>query len=98
MVNEFKKGDYIVTLEVLCEGNCAKENYCFKQRLDDVSIYPEVDLSGSTQNGHRIMRFDKDGWLKNWRYATLQEIAEYNRINKPFDVSKINQELIIEIW
>jgi hypothetical protein len=98
MVDEFKKGDYIVTLEGNFGGNCAKENYCFKQRINNKFIHPEVDLSGNTNNGHGIMTFDKSKSLTNWRYATNKEILAYNKVNQPINVLEIDQELIIEIW
>jgi hypothetical protein len=86
----FKKGDYIVTLKVLKgDYNCARDNYCFKQRINNKSIYPEVDLRGSKDNGHNIMSFDKQGYLKDWRYATPQEIKEYDRIGKPYDITTL---------
>jgi hypothetical protein len=86
----FKKGDYIVTLKVTEQYyNCARNNFCFKIRETKNCIYPEVDMEGNTDNGHVIMSFDKRSSLKDWRYATTQEIAEYDRIGKPYDVTTI---------
>jgi len=88
----FKKNDYIVTLKLkdsYDKYNCARVNYCFKQRIDNGGIYPVIDLSGSGQNGHAVMSFDKEKFLKDWRYATQQEIAKYNELGKPFDVTTI---------
>lgn len=89
----FYEGDYIVTLDV--EGgdwNCARKNYCFKQRLDNKGIYPAIDLKGSTGNGHTVMSFDKKEYLKDWRYATPEEAAEYERIGKPYDVTTLQKK------
>lgn len=100
-LNEFKKGDYIVTLDVESGGwNCARNNYCFKQRVDNKGIYPVVDLGGSKTNGHDIMSFDKQKYLKDWRYATPEEIAEYDRIGKPYDVTTLQkkEEYIPQVW
>lgn len=99
----FKTNDYIVTLQLIprFKGNCGKENYCFKQREDSNHIQPSMDLSGSDRNGHAILTFDKSGDLKDWRYATAQEIAEYDRINKPYDVTTLPKDQIIsnyDIW
>ena len=92
-INEFKEGDYIVTLNVESgEWNCARNNYCFKQRVDNKGIYPVVDLGGSKTNGHDIMSFNKKKYLKDWRYATPEEIAEYDRIGKPYDVTTLQKK------
>lgn len=86
----FKKDEYIVTLKVAySSANCGRNNYCFKQRLDARSIYPYVDLQGSASNGHDVMSYDKKGWLTDWRYATKEEIAEYDRLEKPYDVTEL---------
>lgn len=94
----FKKGDYIVTLKVDGDDhNCARNNYCFKIREDGNYILPEIDIQGSTNNGHTIMKFYKTGSLFDWRYATKQEINYYNKINKPYDINEI-KEIIYELW
>lgn len=85
----FYEGDYIVTLDVEDGYNCARKNYCFKQRITNRGIYPTVDLKGSTGNGHGVMSFGKKEYLKDWRYATPEEAAEYERIGKPYDVTTL---------
>jgi hypothetical protein len=90
--NIFKKGDYIVTLDVNDGINCAKNNFCFKQREDGIYIKPEVDLIGSKSNGDCIMTFDKKDSLKDWRYASPEEIAEYDRLGKPYDVTTLKKQ------
>ncbi len=95
----FKKGDYIVTLDVgTFHTDCARNNYCFKQREDNVSIHPEVDLKGSIRNGNYSLAFDKSNNLKDWRYATPQEIAKYNELDFPFDVTTVNYDPSYEIY
>lgn len=88
----FYEGDYIVTLDVEDGWNCARKNYCFKQRVDNKGIYPAVDLKGSTGNGHGAMSFDKKEYLKDWRYATPEEAAEYERIGRPYDVTTLQKK------
>jgi hypothetical protein len=89
----FKENDYIVTLDIDHSGffdtYCAKENYCFKQAKDDTSISPKIDLVGSVTNQNCTLTFDKKERLTDWRYATPQEIAEYDRLGRPFDVTTI---------
>lgn len=86
----FKKDDYIVVLNIGdFSTHCALPNYCFKQRKDSKSIYPYVDITGSKSNGNNSLEFNKSNNLKDWRYATQQEIDEYERLGKPFDVTTI---------
>ena len=87
----FREGDYIVTLKVKNwnKDNCAKDNYCFKQRLDSNAIFPVLDLLGSKNNGHDVMSFNKQQRLLDWRYATPDEIEEYDRLGKPYDVTTL---------
>jgi len=88
----FHQGDYIVTLDVENGWNCAKKNYCFKQRMNFTGMAPAVDLNGSTSNSHGVMSFDKTQYLKDWRYATPEEAAEYERIGKPYDVTTLQKK------
>ena len=90
MSDKFKRGDYIVTLDVTSVViNCGKNNYCFKQREDEYYIQPVCDLKGSKDNGHSVLTFDKSEDLKDWRYATKDEICIYNELQKPFDVTTL---------
>jgi len=86
-----KQGSYIVTLKFQggFVGNCGKENYCFKQKCDDEYMAPVLDLQGNTRNSHSILSFDCKGWLLEWRYATGEEAAEYDRLGKPYDVTTL---------
>jgi len=91
-MNKFKKGDYIVTLEGNFATDCGKKNYCFKQRIDCEYINPVYDLRGDKSNGNHTMAFDKKSLLLDWRYATSEEIAEYDRLGKPYDVTTLNSK------
>ena len=87
-VTEFKKGDYIVVLKLGSVSTaCAKENYCFKQRRNDECLSPARDLDGDTDNANQTLTFDKSDELLDWRYATDEEIAKYNEIGKPYDIT-----------
>ena len=91
-VTEFKKGDYIVVLKLgSVTTACAKENYCFKQREDDECLSPVCDLDGDKSNANQTLTFDKSDRLLDWRYATKEEIAKYNKIGKPYDVTILNK-------
>lgn len=99
----FKKDDYIVTLKVdpRINTDCAKDNYIFRQEKDADSLQLTKDLKG-VRNGNDTLRADKTNYLKDWRYATAQEIAEYDRLGKPYDVTTlIGRDVIVsdyEIW
>jgi len=96
----FKEGNYIVTLKVRdwYDDNCAKDNYCFKQRIDSYYINPEIDLKGAKDNGHQVMTSDKSKRLLDWRYATEEEIEEYERFGGPFDVTDYNPFILPKNW
>lgn len=95
----FKEGDYIVTLIVDNKStSCARTNWIFQQRTDNNAIYPCIDLEGGTSNGNTGLTYDKQETLKDWRYATQQEIAYYEEIGKPYDVTSINFEPSYEIY
>lgn len=85
----FKKGDYIVVLDISEKNSCGKNNYVFKQREYCDYIRPYVDLNGSITNGHSYNDFKCKKSLKKWRYATKNEIKTYDFIGKPFDVTKL---------
>ena len=90
---EFQKGNYIVTLKgYFKNSSCAKENYCFKIRENCHYLRPEIDLNGSISNGNSNFTFSKISDLKEWRYATEEEIAEYERIGKPYDVTTLYKQ------
>jgi hypothetical protein len=87
----FKVGEYIVMLNTtLHSSNCVKKDYCFRQRIDKDYICPVTDLDGSGENGNTSLTFDKKHELLDWRYATPEEIVEYERLGKPYNVKTLN--------
>lgn len=86
----FQKDDYIVVLELNdISTSCAKEEWIFKQRETQSSLCPCVDLKGSTDNSNGTLKFDKSYTLRNWRYATQEEIALYELNGKPCSISEL---------
>lgn len=88
----FKKDEYIVTLWKTVGTSCAKDNYIFKQREKYDYLKPYIDLDGDGGNGNNKLPFNNPLVFK-WRYATPQEIAEYERLGKPFDVTELKSEI-----
>ena len=88
--DEFKKGEYIVLTDKF--DGYSKDfisNHIYKQRKDSTYLQPKYDSLNSTTNG----------WTKytrnnpnNWRYATQEEIDEYERRGKPYDVTELNKQ------
>ena len=88
--DEFKKGEYIVITDKF--DSWAKDfvsNHIYKQRKDSTYLQPEYDSLNSITNG----------WLKytinnshNWRYATQEEIDEYEKRGKPYDVTELQKK------
>jgi hypothetical protein len=93
-VSEFKKGTYIV----FTEGTNSNFNsfplfYVFKQRMSGTILHSCKDLKGSITNGWAMRPFQSTSDIKSsWRYATPEEIAEYDRLDKPFDVRNLNKQ------
>ena len=87
---EFKEGDYIVITDKF--DSYSKDfvsNHIYKQRKDSTYLCPEYDSLLSKTNG----------WIKytrnnshNWRYATQEEIQEYERRGKPYDVTELQKK------
>ena len=87
--NNFIRGDYIVTLDDVGLSSCP-HGYCFKQRMAHTYLRPELDATGSTSNGwHHYSYTPASGKKPNWRFATAEERAEYNRWGKPFKVDTV---------
>ena len=85
--NEFKKDDYIICLSGVFDPNDDWNNICFKQRENHNSLQPIRDLVNSDCNGWKKISFKENSY---WRYATEQEIAEYERLGKPYGVTTLN--------
>lgn len=79
----FLKDDYIVTLQEV--SSSFPKNHIFKQRetTDYLRVYK--DIRGEA-NGNTIAKFTKTSL---WRYATKQEIMEYDIQDRPVDVTRI---------
>jgi hypothetical protein len=99
----FKKGEYIVLIDqpINMDGDklgwdskSFKQNHIYKQKEDHKYLMTELDSDGSYNNGWSCYDFK----YKNWRYATPQEITEYKRLGKPFDVSEIPNSNNYEIY
>lgn len=97
-VSEFKKGDYIVLLDTLTTDTSFPKNHIFKQIKNYHYLLSELDINGSKTNGWCLVNFSKKDYRTNynWRYATETEIAEYNRLGKPYDVTTLQTEKPIE--
>jgi len=95
----FKKDDYIVALKInnLHNYTSIKENYIIKQRCDSSYLQTNCDITGHA-NSNSYFTFDKAEDLKDWRHATSEEIAEYERLGKPFDVTTLKPKFIVGKW
>lgn len=87
--SQFLKDDYIVTLEDI--SSSLPKNHVFKQRLDADYLRVYKDTSG-VNNGNTIATINKTSL---WRYATTQEIMEYNIQDKPVDVTRIGMTPVL---
>jgi hypothetical protein len=91
---EVQKDSYIVILKLKKNNpttDCARENYCFKQREDSYCIAPLVDLRGTKFNFNSSYQFDTGigSYISSWRYANDAEVEEYDRLGKPYDVTTL---------
>lgn len=84
----FKKGDYIVLL--IDYTNTAKKNLIFKQNKDLPYLSVEHDGLLGSSFWLSIEYTDKNVW----RYATKEEIDEYNKLGKPYDVTTLQKKEI----
>lgn len=95
--NEFKKGEYIVTLDNMSSGHSFPKNFIFKQRTTDTYLRSELDANSSSGNG--LMYYAKINSSGKWRYATKEESDEYERRGKPFDVTELDKpKFIVGKW
>lgn len=95
--NMFKKDDYIVVLDSPKEDEYFPRNYVFKQKMNHSYLMSQLDASGDEDNGWTRINFTKKDCDTNydWRYATQEEIAEYEKLGKPFDVTTLQKKEII---
>lgn len=84
--NEFKKGEYIVLIDY---SPSFSTNYIYKQRENYYYLRAKLDNDGDRNNGN--IKFQKKNPY-NWRYATQEEIDEYERRGKPYDVTELQKK------
>lgn len=86
----FKKDDYIVLLKYKDARDSGSSSYilnhCYKQRENKDYLLTYLDSKGSTSNGWTWFPFNEPD---NWRYATREEAAEYERLGKPYDITTL---------
>ena len=94
-MKKFKTGDYIVLTSCYTGNDCWKHslpmNYCYKlSRNPNLpnDFIVEKDAQNVKDNGWT--RADRDTKSKvSYRHATLEESIEYDRLDKPFDVTTL---------
>lgn len=87
-IDMFQQGDYIVLLKK-SDNKYFTQNYIYLQCQNYYKMYTNTDSVGERTNGGAEFK-DKD----DWRYATSEEIVEYERLGKPFDVTTLKKSLI----
>lgn len=88
--NEFKKGDYIVIVSGRENLDFIVNNYCYKQYENHNYLIAEIDNKGLGKT--RASGVDFDNTNDRWRYATPEEIAEYDRLGEPYDVTTLSKK------
>jgi hypothetical protein len=80
----FKNGDYVVKLNDASSCYLLK-NHVYVQSTDKNVLITDYDSFGTTTMSSNVY-FNSP---VTWRYATPEEIAEYERLGKPFDVTTV---------
>lgn len=80
----FKTGDYIVKLNDASSSYLLKNHVYVQSQDRDTFITNKDSFGGTTLSSN--MYFNSP---VTWRYATPEEITEYERLGKPFDVTTI---------
>jgi len=92
----FKNGDYIVLTEanIDLDNSSFSLNFCYKSNSKSrENYYLQVDKDDTgLENGWSDCQFDNKGRIK-WRYATVEEAFEYNRLGEPFDTSTLENKI-----
>ena len=93
----FKENDYIVLTKIKLRTSSFLENWIIKQNRNSqhLEIYLDCQYDCSAWS---IFKFDKSDTRFDWRYATFEEIEEYDRIGKPYNVTTLNQFVLPEKW
>lgn len=87
----FKKGDYLVYLNK-DDSKWLKYNHCYIHN-GKISNYFYTDKC----NQNEITSNTKVTFLSDlWRYATPEEITEYDRLGKPYDVTILQKEETVQ--
>jgi len=84
MKDKFYKGDYIVIISGRAGLREIKDNFCYKQLHNKEYLIAELNNLGFRDSAASCVSFDNTN--DKWRYATPEEIAEYDRLGEPFDV------------
>ncbi len=63
-------------------------NYIFIQSENDNNLTVIKDAEGDI-NSWLAIKYDGSGRYSKWRYASEQEIEEYERIGEPYDVTTL---------
>jgi len=93
----FKEGDYIVVLKDTSSDN-NWENFVLKQIIDRNSITPILTPLGRNNKDYDHSYSDFKEKDDVWRYATSEEIEEYERLGKPFDVTTFTPFKLPDNW
>lgn len=89
----YSKGQYVVLL-ASCDGSnqwhdSMPINFCYKlaKNADINMFYPEKDITGSTTNGWFVTPGGSYESLLSMRLATYTEARQYQKLDKPFDIT-----------
>ena len=84
MIDKFKKGDYIVVIRDDDEAINNWTNYCLLVCQNDIHLHTNLDPTGK----YGVWNNQTFSNKTFWRYATKEEIEEYDRLEKPFKVTE----------
>lgn len=80
----FKNGDYIVKLNNALSRYLLKNHIYIQSEEKDILITKKDSLGGTTLSSNVYFNTPI-----TYRYATPEEIAEYERLGEPFDVTTL---------
>jgi hypothetical protein len=81
----FQEGDYIVVLKDDAKVN-NWQGYIFKQKYQCGEIRPCILMDGKENHSYCYSDFSLPSY---WRYATPEEIVEYEKLGKPYLVTDL---------
>lgn len=93
----FKEGEYIVVLKDTSSYNNWK-NFVLKQTITREIITPILTPAGRNNTDCELGYSDFKEKDDVWRYATSEEIAEYDRLGKPYDVTTFKPFKLPDNW